>query len=126
MQVTQSLDASADGAAAVRLSVHLAIASPGLPGVAFEGQLPGLFAKPQLAQADIAPPAHSHMCMGCEFELRALHSAERHGSSNTLIGKADVHSESRSMWLTMAELLSVWRGSAALVDGVPCLAVADA
>lgn len=60
MQVTQSLGASADGAAAVRLSVHFATASPGLPDVAFEGQLPGLFAKPQLAQADIAPPAHSH------------------------------------------------------------------
>lgn len=63
MQMTQSLDASADGAAAVRLSVHFAIASPALPDVAFEGQLPGLFAKPQLAQVDIAPPAHNHTCV---------------------------------------------------------------
>lgn len=125
MQVTQSLGASAAGAAAVRLSVQLANASPGLPDVAFERQLPGLFAKPQLAQADIAPPVHSHKCtwaadltQGCS-QCKATRKQQR-------TGRKDVHADSRSMRLTMAELISVWHGNTALVDGVPCLAVADA
>ena len=74
MQGTRSLGASADGAAAVRLSVHFAIASPGLPDVAFEGQLPELFAKPQLVQADIAPPAHNHTCAWAMNLTHTTHS----------------------------------------------------
>ena len=63
MLATQSLGASADAAAAARQSVQAVCASPDLQDAAFAAQLPVLFAKPQLAQADTTLPAYTCRCM---------------------------------------------------------------